>query len=508
MKKYTFACPMFILFLVLLGFSANLAGAANCAPEELFDTVTGKRCSNVTTVIGCAPGHLFSALTGQSCGNSSQDNSSLPLLKFNDLLKSNFKVGLKSENVKPLQQLLKDRGYYFGKIDGKYGKITDRAVKDFKDDNGLDVIQVATPSFTISPVAINPANIYPTTVPSIPTTITQTTQSDSKSSLSFPITILSPKERETYKAGDVMNITWEVNKKVGHNDTFIVSVNTQWHTDINSKYYGDMFLSPLLPYNVRSYSWKIPDPVPPHDPYPFRINVGLCESPIDGKPIPVDGGYQSCANTYSDSVFYVNIIQSQVVSNPQTITTNTGSNQIVPAEIKITQNTSGSYGQISNSIKKQIIVTSSASIPQYRQVPISSVNTTDNVSFGNFTLKSEGMDSTLNSLKLTFNYTGGLSLPVILAKMQLKVGDTIYSANPTGTGDTFSDLNISLPKDSIIPITFIGQVNPDTSGHIWHSTFTVSFLANDSSVVALDSSGNKMPVKEAVIWGDYVNFSK
>jgi peptidoglycan hydrolase-like protein with peptidoglycan-binding domain len=47
--------------------------------------------------------------------------------------------------LKHLQQFLKDEGYYYGKIDGKYGRISARAVKDFQEDNDLVVTQSAAP---------------------------------------------------------------------------------------------------------------------------------------------------------------------------------------------------------------------------------------------------------------------------------------------------------------------------------------------------------------------------
>jgi N-acetylmuramoyl-L-alanine amidase len=44
----------------------------------------------------------------------------------------NLKVGMKGDNVTDLQNWLKNQGFYKGKIDGKFGKYTEKAVKNFQ----------------------------------------------------------------------------------------------------------------------------------------------------------------------------------------------------------------------------------------------------------------------------------------------------------------------------------------------------------------------------------------
>ena len=151
MRKYTTALLVFVLFIILLGFNATSANA--------YDS-------------GCNGISAYSVTTGQACSNeNSQDNSSSDLAQFNTLFKSNFAIGLKSSDVKPLQQFLKDQGYYFGKIDGKYGKISARAVSDFRDDNNLvPVVNSATPSPTIAPIPVISNNV----APSMPAYVTPT----------------------------------------------------------------------------------------------------------------------------------------------------------------------------------------------------------------------------------------------------------------------------------------------------------------------------------------------
>ena len=48
-----------------------------------------------------------------------------------------IKMGMRGENVQMLQKLLSENGYYVGEIDGIFGKITLKAVKDFQSTSGL-----------------------------------------------------------------------------------------------------------------------------------------------------------------------------------------------------------------------------------------------------------------------------------------------------------------------------------------------------------------------------------
>jgi peptidoglycan hydrolase-like protein with peptidoglycan-binding domain len=173
MKNYKLFSFVFILSLILIGSSGiKSANAANCAFGDLFSSVTGQACGiTTTTPNGCVSGNLFSTTTGQPCsGNTSINNSAVT--QFNNLFKSNFQIGLKgNSDVSALQQFLKDQGYYFGKIDGSYGRITARAVSDFKGDNNLSVaVNTYTPPSTTPPV------IYPTNPSSSNLTITTPSQ--------------------------------------------------------------------------------------------------------------------------------------------------------------------------------------------------------------------------------------------------------------------------------------------------------------------------------------------
>src|ERR1035437_1859387 len=164
MKKYTLFSFIFILSLILLSsVSVKSASAANCALGELFSSVTGQSCGNSISVVGCQTGYAFSPVTGQACSSATltgpSDNSSAGA-QFNNLFKSKFKVGLRgNSDVVALQQFLKDQGYYFGKIDGSYGKISARAVSDFQIDNNIgSTITSEQPPVSTSNTIISPAS--------------------------------------------------------------------------------------------------------------------------------------------------------------------------------------------------------------------------------------------------------------------------------------------------------------------------------------------------------------
>ena len=149
MKKYTLF-SFTLIFFFLFGFSVNVVDATVNVDDELkamgysnSGCMTGDKFNRNTGQSGdgamfpdCKTGDLFSSITGRPC--KVWQNNSSPVTNFNSLLKLNLKFGSKGDSVKTLQQILRDEGYYFGKVDGKYGKITERAVKDFQDDNYIN----------------------------------------------------------------------------------------------------------------------------------------------------------------------------------------------------------------------------------------------------------------------------------------------------------------------------------------------------------------------------------
>lgn len=67
----------------------------------------------------------------------------LMLTAFSICVSALSKIGSQSEEVRSIQQSLKERGYYTGNIDGIFGTGTKNAVMNFQRDNGLKVDGIA-----------------------------------------------------------------------------------------------------------------------------------------------------------------------------------------------------------------------------------------------------------------------------------------------------------------------------------------------------------------------------
>ncbi len=169
MKKFTLPLFVLALFIASLGFNVNTATAANCAPGELFNTATGQACATTpTAVVGCVAGFSFSPITGQPCGDDS-GRGDTGMGKDPVSPSRILTIGSRGDDVRSVQQILKDQGYSLGTADGNYGKRTARAVSDFQYDNDLEVtgkVNVGTLAklSTFGNIIIMP----PTVLPSIP----------------------------------------------------------------------------------------------------------------------------------------------------------------------------------------------------------------------------------------------------------------------------------------------------------------------------------------------------
>jgi len=135
MRKYALFSSIFVLILFAFNFNVNFASALvpGCTlPGQAYSVTTGQACGS-SSVIVCAPGDLFSSVTGQPCSTTPVSSG---------VFTQNLTIGSRGSEVGALQQILKDEGYYLGKIDSNYGKRTARAVKEFQDDNDLSVTGV------------------------------------------------------------------------------------------------------------------------------------------------------------------------------------------------------------------------------------------------------------------------------------------------------------------------------------------------------------------------------
>lgn len=138
MKKYRLALSVFLFAFGLVTFNINSASAydSGCTGAGPYSTTTGKPCGTIP-VVECALGHLFSLVTGKPCvvsGGGGSGGSSGGISSNQELT-----IGSRGNGVVVLQEILKDEGYYLGKIDGNYGPRTARAVREFQEDNDLPI---------------------------------------------------------------------------------------------------------------------------------------------------------------------------------------------------------------------------------------------------------------------------------------------------------------------------------------------------------------------------------
>jgi hypothetical protein len=177
MKKYSLYMAIVTAFFGVLAFNVHSASAV-CGVGELYNSMTGQRCLGTDV--------------------SSQYNSNFSeIAQFNAVYNTSFVVGSRGEDVKALQQFLKDQGYYFGRVDGRYGRISDRAVKDFQEDN----------------------DIYASNTVSLNTAYTSPIQTRS-------ITVLSPNGGEQWTKGTTQSIQWTSTGGVSSATITLISVDT------------------------------------------------------------------------------------------------------------------------------------------------------------------------------------------------------------------------------------------------------------------------------------------
>jgi|GEM_PF-6867500 len=143
MKKLTSLLFVFGFIFSVFAFNAGTAHAdplPGCNSEDGYSITTGRAC-NKYWPDGCTSTSGYSSTTGEKCDSywdfDDDDESSDYLIFTRDLT-----IGSTGEDVSRLQEFLKERGYYFGKIDGKFGRNfrtskTRQAVIAFQRANGL-----------------------------------------------------------------------------------------------------------------------------------------------------------------------------------------------------------------------------------------------------------------------------------------------------------------------------------------------------------------------------------
>jgi peptidoglycan hydrolase-like protein with peptidoglycan-binding domain len=131
MKKYI---VFSFIFTFIFSFNLNLVGATvasndafylppGCVQGDMYSRTTGERCTLVTNA--CEEGDLYNSVTGEACKRTE------PKFACIGSYNSGLKVGSRGTEVFALQQILKEKGLFSGKVDGIYGPITDGARKNY-----------------------------------------------------------------------------------------------------------------------------------------------------------------------------------------------------------------------------------------------------------------------------------------------------------------------------------------------------------------------------------------
>lgn len=145
---------VFALFLtLLLSFNAKPVSAANCASGDLFNSVTGQACISTSLVVSCPTGDIFSTTTGKRCNTWTENTGNNSIL--DTLFKRQLAMGSKGEDVKVVQQILKDANFLSGKVDGIYGPITKSAVMKYQAENSITTTGVVG-SDTLEKIKLTP----------------------------------------------------------------------------------------------------------------------------------------------------------------------------------------------------------------------------------------------------------------------------------------------------------------------------------------------------------------
>ena len=144
--------------------------------------------------------------------------------------------------------------------------------------------------------------------------------------------------------------------------------------------------------------------------------------------------------------------------------------------------------------------------PSSRVVNISSTQNTSDVVLAIFDIKSEGVSSVLNSLKLNVNAISpnwkGSNVNKLFDRVYVKIGDKSYQYDSIdtiiktekGQKIVFSNMTAPLPADAWVPVTIYGVVAKNTNNILNKSSAEVVLYASNANVSAVDGNFNNMKV--------------
>ncbi len=158
--------------------------------------------------------------------------------------------------------------------------------------------------------------------------------------------------------------------------------------------------------------------------------------------------------------------------------------------------------------------------PSARIVNISSTQNTSDVVLAIFDIKSEGLSSVLNSLKLNVNAISpnwkGSNVNKLFDRVYVKIGDKSYQYDSIdtiiktekGQKIVFSNMAAPLPTDTWVPVTIYGVVAKNTNNILNKSSAEVVLYASNANVTATDGNFNNMKVVlKPVLYSGVVTFA-
>ncbi|MFA6257029.1 MAG: peptidoglycan-binding domain-containing protein [Candidatus Paceibacterota bacterium] len=107
-------------------------GTADCQPGFIFSPTTGNKCPVVEDASACQAGYNFNPITGKLCPSRVIEEPVPTPVPEPPICIQVLPVGTQGTAVVQLQQTLQEKGYYAGKIDGKYGPKTSAAVSNYR----------------------------------------------------------------------------------------------------------------------------------------------------------------------------------------------------------------------------------------------------------------------------------------------------------------------------------------------------------------------------------------
>jgi hypothetical protein len=119
---------------------------------------------------------------------------------------------------------------------------------------------------------------------------------------------------------------------------------------------------------------------------------------------------------------------------------------------------------------------------------------TQNVLLGVFDLKSQNINSTLQSLTANVNMSGVGSVGSVFANIQLKTGSTlltsgtIISTGASTSAVTFTNFNLPLPSNVYVPVSIYATISGGVSG----VSASTSILVNAADIGGIDANSNPL----------------